>query len=621
MLKVCRINYPKYASFALFIIIIIAIPITLKSPYYLTIGNFIGIYAIAGIGLSLLTGYTGQVSMGQAVFFGIGAYISALLTVKAGFNPWVALIVGALLAASIAFILGISFLKFFEGHVLAVATLGISIIYYTLLVQLEPITGGYDGIVGIPRLSIGGFVLKKDLHYYYIIWTFVLLILVPSFNIINSRIGRALRSIHPFFGGNETAAESLGVSPTRYKVQIFMLSAIYASLAGSLYAHWVTFINPEPFGLITNLLLLIIVCIGGMESLWGAILGTALIIISGEFFREFLPRLIPGAAGAMEVIVYGMILILVLLFMPRGLVSGLVKLKIFVEKLLSLAYSQEIIHYGKSEVHTPNTIKSHRKKQTTFLGPHLLDLRETHKTFGGLVAINRISFNVSSGEILAIIGPNGAGKTTLFNLINGFLPLTGGSIWFKGQNLKRLSAYHIASLRIGRTFQNLRLFTNMSVIENVMMGRHIHSTAGIVESALYLPHTRTEERNIFEVAMSKLTLVGLRKEAFNSPLDLPFGKQKLLGVARALASEPELLLLDEPAGGLSVQEIEELSQLIYQIRDSGITIILVEHRMELVMNIANKIIVLNYGEKIAEGSPAEVQTNEEVIAAYLGKEF
>ena len=251
----------------------------------------------------------------------------------------------------------------------------------------------------------------------------------------------------------------------------------------------------------------------------------------------------------------------------------------------------------------------------------LLEVKEVSKVFGGLVAVHRVSFKVLKGKIIAIIGPNGAGKTTLFNVIAGLFPPSSGHISFKGQRIDGMSSHHIASLGIARTFQLLQLFTNMTVHENVMVGRHPRSRAGFLGTALRLPTATAEEKRIGEKALEKLALVGLESRANDAPLSLPYGQQKLLQVARALATEPELILLDEPAGGLSTHEIEGLARQILAIRDSGVTVLLVEHRMELVMGIADWVIVLNYGEKMAEGPPAQIQSDERVIAAYLGDEL
>lgn len=250
----------------------------------------------------------------------------------------------------------------------------------------------------------------------------------------------------------------------------------------------------------------------------------------------------------------------------------------------------------------------------------LLDVKDVSKIFGGLMAVHRVSFQVPRGKIIAIIGPNGAGKTTLFNVIAGLFPPSSGEIWFKDHKISGMASHQIASAGIARTFQLIQLFTNMTVHENVMVGRHPRTRAGFMSTALRLPTAIAEEKQIREKALEKLALVGLESRANGSPLSLPYGQQKILEIARALATEPELILLDEPAGGLSVHEIEGLARQILNIRDSGVTVLLVEHRMELVMGIADWVIVLNYGEKMAEGPPSQIQNDERVIAAYLGDE-
>jgi branched-chain amino acid transport system ATP-binding protein len=250
----------------------------------------------------------------------------------------------------------------------------------------------------------------------------------------------------------------------------------------------------------------------------------------------------------------------------------------------------------------------------------LLNVKNLRKEFGGLMAVFDVNFDVEAGEIMAIIGPNGAGKTTTFNLLSGVLPPTGGGVHFEGRQLNGLRPHVITGLGIARTFQTVRLFGNMTCLENVMVGRHVKTGYGLLCAAFRLPRAREEERAIRERALEQLSRVGLEAKADENALSLPFGQQRLLEIARALATEPNLLLLDEPGSGLNRPEKEELDRLIRSIRDDGVTILLVEHDMRFVMGIADRIIVLDYGQKIAEGTPAEIQTNERVIAAYLGEE-
>jgi branched-chain amino acid transport system permease protein len=314
-----------YIWWAILALGVAVLPLLVNRPYYISIGVFVGIYAIATMGLILLMGYAGQVSLGQAAFYGIGAYTSGILTTRFHLSPWLALVLGALLAAAIALIIGRSILQL-QGFVLAGATFAMGIIFYTLFVEMVDWTGGVSGLGGIPRLSVGPFAFKTDLHYYYLIWTIALLLLAYSLNIVRSRVGRALRSLHLFAGGSEAAAQSLGVNVARYKIQVFVLSAIYASVAGSLYAHYVTHINPMPFSFWFSILLLVMATVGGLTSVWGAFLGSAIVIILREVLRNLVPRLIGGPTGAYEAIAFGLILILVLLYMPQGSYAGIRKL-------------------------------------------------------------------------------------------------------------------------------------------------------------------------------------------------------------------------------------------------------------------------------------------------------
>lgn len=298
-----------------------AFPMIVTSSYYLSLMVFIGIYSMMTLGLSLLTGYAGQLSLGQSAFFGIGAYMSGILTTRCGLSGWlIFLVMAPLMSAIVAVLAGLPILRF-SGHVLAVATLALAIIFYTIFVEWLPLTGGIPGLVDIPRLSIGSFVLQGDLHYYYVAWIMVLLLLLVSWNIVHSRVGRAVRSIHHFYGGSEQGAEMLGVNPTVFKLQMFVLAAVYATFAGSIYAHYITFINPSPFGFMVSMEVLVMLIVGGLRSLWGAIVGAGAIIVLRELLRSFMPMVMPRVAGEFEFLFYGALLVIVLLVVPEGLIG------------------------------------------------------------------------------------------------------------------------------------------------------------------------------------------------------------------------------------------------------------------------------------------------------------
>jgi branched-chain amino acid transport system permease protein len=318
MMGLRRGNHQKAVGIIVLLAGVLSLPL-IANPYYITVGVTIGLFAILTMGLTMLMGYTGQVSMGQSAFYGLGAYLSALLVVKYGLNPWIALIIAALLTGGFSALISIPLLKL-TGHVLAVVTLGLAIIFYNIIGSIRQ-TRGFTGMGGIPHLSVGSFVLSTDTHYYYLVWIAVFVLLALSLNIINSRVGRAFRAIHPYAGGSEIAASSLGVSLVKYKAQAFALCSIYASIAGSIYAHWITYIEPDAFAVLISIEVLVMMNIGGAGSVWGSICGAAIVLIAREVFRAIMPLLVPGTWGEYEIIGYGLVLIFVLMFLPHGLVS------------------------------------------------------------------------------------------------------------------------------------------------------------------------------------------------------------------------------------------------------------------------------------------------------------
>ena len=575
---------------ALLVIALAAAPLIVPQ-FWVTLGNYIGLYSIVTLGLVLLTGVAGQTSFGQAAFVGLGGYTTAYLTTRFGTSPWLALAVGIAITAAVALMLGFITLRM-KGHYLPLATIAWGISLYFLFGNLD-FLGGHTGMTGIPALSLFGFELRDERRYFYLIWTIALGALWATHNLLDSRPGRAIRALK---GGLEMA-EAFGVNGARLKIIAFVYAALLACVSGWLYAHLQRFVNPTPFGINQGIEYLFMAVVGGAGNVWGAVIGATLITLLKEVLQDALPRLL-GRSGNFEIVVFGILMVALLQFARDGVGPWLAR--------LLPARRPTKIPAG-----TPLAVR----KSTAAQGP-LLEVRRARKQFGGLVAVNDLSFEIRPCEILGLIGPNGAGKSTTFGLISGALSLTSGSIVFCGQGINHFEPYEIARRGIGRTFQHVKLIPSMSVLENVALGAYLRGEAGVVQAALRLD--RAEESRMRATAAQAIARAGLADRMFDAAGSLPLGQQRIAEIARALAADPLLLLLDEPAAGLRYREKQELRALLRSLKDDGMTILLVEHDMDFVMGITDRLVVMDFGEKLAEGPPAEIQRNPIVMEAYLG---
>jgi ABC-type branched-subunit amino acid transport system ATPase component/ABC-type branched-subunit amino acid transport system permease subunit len=578
------------------VLLVLAIVFLLAAPLWaaeftITLLNYIGIYALVALGVVLLTGVGGLTSFGQAAFVGIGAYATAWLTTAHGFSPWLGLLFALALTGIVAALLGAITLRL-GGHFLPLGTIAWGLSIYFLFGNMETL-GRNNGISGVPPISIGPLSLEPNGAIYYLIWGVLAVACVVVANLLNSREGRAVRSLR----GGVVMVESLGISVFRVRLIIFVIAALLAGLSGWLYAHMSRYVSPAPFDLRMGIQYLFMAILGGSGQILGAVVGAALVTLLQNALQDVLPHFAANGQQ-LEVIVFAIIYVLALQFARRGVMP------------LVLRY---LPGRTKPEIAAAEPLPRRAMPQR---GTPLLTVERLLKRFGGLEAVSRVGFKVEAGEIVGLIGPNGAGKTTVFNLITGALKSDDGHVSFLGKDISRAGQRHIAEAGIARTFQHVKLRPTMSLIDNVLLGAYVRTRAGFLQGALRLD--RGEEARARSEALAQLKRVGLGDQPYDQAGNLPLGRQRILEVARALAADPALIILDEPAAGLSRPEKIALADLLRGLRQEGVTVLLVEHDVEFVMGLVDRIVVMDFGSKLVEGPPAMVRADPRVQEAYLG---
>jgi branched-chain amino acid transport system permease protein len=580
-----------------------SVPLVVTGTYYQFMLVIVFIYVIVATGLNILTGYAGQFSLGHAGFFAIGAYTTALVSkglagvpgmAASGLNVWTGVVAGTVLSCLFGVVLAYPALRV-SGPYLAMVTIAFGWVIWKVLLEWVPVTGGDLGITSIPKARIGGLVLDTA-RFYYVAMALALGAVLLQRNIVESNFGRKLQAIKH----SELAASSIGIDVFRSKITVFVLSAGFAGVGGALFAHQQNYINPDNFKFFDSVFFLLAILFGGAGTLLGSVVGAAVLTLLPELLHDF---------DHYRLIVYSVIILLTLYVLPRGVCGTL------------LPERRAAADRGIPRPRRTESDLVDRSKAVTTTGGPVLQVRGLRKAFGGVQALAGVSLEVVPATIHALIGPNGSGKTTLLNLVSGVYLADAGEVRWKGAPVRFGTATQAARAGIARTFQTVKLFGPMTVLEHVLVGFERRYTTGLGHAMWRARRARHEHEEAVERAGRLLSFVGLAGLEHVPANSLPYGHRRLVEIARALAVEPELLLLDEPAAGLIVEEIQALDRLIVKLRTAGITVLLVEHHMDLVMSISDRVTVLNYGEVIAQGSPKEVQTDSRVIEAYLGPSY
>ncbi|MFT6670797.1 MAG: branched-chain amino acid transport system ATP-binding protein [Afipia broomeae] len=584
----------KYLSpigFLIFAIILVAVPLMADNEYELRLFMLFLIYGVIAVGLNVLVGMTGLVSLGQAGLFALGSYTGAILAMRLGFDIVAAGIGAAIVSGLFGVLLAFPTVRV-RGVYLAVVTIAFGIIVENVAIEWQSLTGGTTGLTSIPRPNIFGIPLSGFAFYGVLAVTlFVLTLLIHNLKL--SRYGRTMLAVSQ----SETAARALGINPTGMRTMAFVISSVTAGIAGTFYAFLNSYISPDIFTFSDSVRFLLMVILGGAGSTFGPVIGAYILTYLPEYLQQF---------QLWQKFAYGALLLLVMFALPRGIVGTLAY-------LFKRFRPAEPVPDASEGLPAEAALRREKTTQSSELVANGLTVR-----FGGLTALSKASLRVKGGEIHALIGPNGAGKSTFVNTISGFYRANEGEFGLDGIDLTDRRSLEIARLGLSRTFQNTELFGELSVLENVMAGYDQRLVYGVFDALLRTPRMRRQELECRKTAIGLLAFVGLLPYANEEARFLPFGLQRRLEIARALASKPKLLLLDEPAAGLTTQEIDELEEMVRRIAELGISVLLIEHHVDLIMALADNVTVLDYGQVIASDRPSAIQDDPRVIEAYFG---